>query len=206
MWKCDVDMNWIYIWWAKMFRIKWIALFVLVLSLVSLIGHLSKSWTVNLVQYDAMAMLRDNFASISGRQVALAFLYICICKYFIYTLRYWWLSVVFLTIIQSVPNKRLWGVVKPLMSLQPYANPRSSYPGNNAAPNYSFISKKTRTLGLNEKHFFQKIKCYMSVRRGDSAKENVFSSPLDSFYGPLQWKLLGSFLIMDLFNLPFVHM
>ncbi|KAF4359050.1 hypothetical protein G4B88_008533 [Cannabis sativa] len=82
-------------------KIKWIALFVLVLSFVSLIRHLSiaRSSSVDLVQYSALAGFRDDFASILGRQ-----------KY---------------------RNKKLWGVVKPLKSLQPYANPRSNY----AVPN-----------------------------------------------------------------------
>ncbi|KAM6581011.1 hypothetical protein CsatA_004785 [Cannabis sativa] len=82
-------------------KIKWIALFVLVLSFVSLIRHLSiaRSSSVDLVQYSALAGFRDDFASILGTQ-----------KY---------------------RNKKLWGVVKPLKSLQPYANPRSNY----AVPN-----------------------------------------------------------------------
>ncbi|KAM6554279.1 hypothetical protein CsatB_015041 [Cannabis sativa] len=83
-------------------KIKWIALFVLVLSFVSLIRHLSiaRSSSVDLVQYSALAGFRDDFASILGRQ-------------------------------QKYRNKKLWGVVKPLKSLQPYANPRSNY----AVPN-----------------------------------------------------------------------
>ncbi|XP_062077334.1 protein EMBRYO SAC DEVELOPMENT ARREST 30 [Humulus lupulus] len=82
-------------------KIKWIALFVLVLSFVSLIRHLSiaRSSSVDMVQYSALAGFRDDFAPILGRQ-----------KY---------------------RNKKLWGVVKSLQSLQPYANPRSNY----AVPN-----------------------------------------------------------------------
>ncbi|KAF4366342.1 hypothetical protein G4B88_026669 [Cannabis sativa] len=83
-------------------KIKWIALFVLVLSFVSLIRHLSiaRSSSVDLVQYSALAGFRDDFASILGTR-------------------------------QKYRNKKLWGVVKPLKSLQPYANPRSNY----AVPN-----------------------------------------------------------------------
>ncbi|POO00241.1 GDP-fucose protein O-fucosyltransferase [Trema orientale] len=93
-------------------KIKWIALFVLLLSFVSLIRHLSiaRFSTVDLVQYTAMAGFRDDFAaSISGTQ--------------------------------NFRNKKLWGLVKPLQSLQPYANPRSSYPVPNKQSN-GFIYAK----------------------------------------------------------------
>ncbi|EXB31250.1 hypothetical protein L484_014733 [Morus notabilis] len=92
-------------------KIKWIALFVLVLSFASLLKHLSiaRFSTVDLVQYTAMAGFRDDFASIPGRQ--------------------------------NYRNKKLWGVVKPLQTLQPYANPRNSYPAPNKQSN-GFIYAK----------------------------------------------------------------
>jgi hypothetical protein len=39
----------------------------------------------------------------------------------------------FLSMLQF-RNKKIWGVVQSLELLQPYANPRSSYPGNNYVP------------------------------------------------------------------------
>lgn len=83
-------------------KIKWVALFVLVLSFASLLRHLSiakYSTTVDLVQYSALTAFHNDFDSIVGRQ--------------------------------RIPNKKLWAAVKPLQSLQPYANPRS----NNPVPN-----------------------------------------------------------------------
>ncbi|CAK9322503.1 unnamed protein product [Citrullus colocynthis] len=76
-------------------KIKWIALFVLVLSLASLLLHLSiaKSSSVSLVYYTQMASML-NTSIIGG---------------------------------QGYRSKKLWGAVKPLASLQPYANSRSSY-------------------------------------------------------------------------------
>ncbi|KAH7512848.1 hypothetical protein FEM48_Zijuj12G0133700 [Ziziphus jujuba var. spinosa] len=90
-------------------KIKWIALFVLVLSFASLITHLSiaRSSTVDLVQYSAQAGFRDDFSTTS----------------------------------QSMRTKRLWGPVKPLRSLQSYANPRNSYPVPNKHNN-GFIYAK----------------------------------------------------------------
>lgn len=38
-----------------------------------------------------------------------------------------------------VINKKLWGPVKSLKSLQPYANPRSNYPGNRFCWNCLFL-------------------------------------------------------------------
>lgn len=76
-------------------KIKWIALFVLVLSLASLLLHLSiaKSSSVSLVYYTQMASML-NTSIIGG---------------------------------QGYRSKKLWGAVKPLASLQPYTNSRSSY-------------------------------------------------------------------------------
>ncbi|XP_022930555.1 protein EMBRYO SAC DEVELOPMENT ARREST 30 [Cucurbita moschata] len=76
-------------------KIKWIALFVLVLSLASLLLHLSiaKSSSVSLVYNTQMASLLNS--SIIGGQ--------------------------------GYRSKKLWGAVKPLASLQPYTNSRSSY-------------------------------------------------------------------------------
>ncbi|KAL5554495.1 hypothetical protein UlMin_041896 [Ulmus minor] len=89
-------------------KIKWIALLVVSLSFVSLVRHLSMARfsTVDMVEYSAMAGLRDDFASISGTR-----------------------------------NNRLWRIVKPLHSLHPYANPRTSYPVPNQHSN-GFIYAK----------------------------------------------------------------
>ncbi|XP_021282888.1 uncharacterized protein LOC110415535 [Herrania umbratica] len=78
-------------------KIKWVALFVLTLSLGSLVAHLSmtKFSSMNLVQYSAKDALSHDFPNI-GSPVG--------------------------------RNKRLWGAVRSLESLQPYANPRNSYP------------------------------------------------------------------------------
>ncbi|XVF06612.1 hypothetical protein REPUB_Repub06bG0064300 [Reevesia pubescens] len=91
-------------------KIKWVALFVLTLSLVSLVAHLSmtKISSMNLVQYSAKDALSHDFPNIGtmgGR------------------------------------NKRLWGAVRSLESLQPYANPRNSYPVPNENNN-GFIYAK----------------------------------------------------------------
>ncbi|KAK4787026.1 hypothetical protein SAY86_010859 [Trapa natans] len=81
-------------------KIKWFALFVLIMSVAFLLLHLSiaKS-SVRLVQYSAMAGLQNEFANLLGTRIS--------------------------------RNKRLWGRVKLLESLQPYANPRGSYPDPN---------------------------------------------------------------------------
>ncbi|KAG4135753.1 hypothetical protein ERO13_D08G235900v2 [Gossypium hirsutum] len=78
-------------------KIKWVALFVLTLSLGSLTVHLSltKFSSMNLVQYSAKEALSHDFPYI-GSPVG--------------------------------RNKRLWGAVRSLESLQPYANPRNGYP------------------------------------------------------------------------------
>ncbi|KAF5471978.1 hypothetical protein F2P56_008734 [Juglans regia] len=86
---------------SKMFiksKMKWVTLSLLILSLLSLLTHLSvtKFSTADLVQYSAMAGLRADFANVIGSPFS--------------------------------RNKKIWGVVKSLESLQPYANPRSSYP------------------------------------------------------------------------------
>lgn len=47
--------------------------------------------------------------------------------------------VFFVTIWQNIPNKKLWEPVKPLQSLQPYANPRSNYPGDDFALILPFV-------------------------------------------------------------------
>ncbi|PRQ45908.1 putative GDP-fucose protein O-fucosyltransferase [Rosa chinensis] len=77
--------------------------FVLLLSLASLLRHLSiaKYPTVDLVQYSALTAFHNDFDSFLGTQR------------------------------QRIPNRRLWAAVKPLQSLQPYANPRSNYPAPN---------------------------------------------------------------------------
>ncbi|KAG7960342.1 hypothetical protein I3843_10G117900 [Carya illinoinensis] len=79
-------------------KMKWVTLSLLILSLLSLLTHLSvtKFSTADLVQYSAMAGLRADFANVIGSPFS--------------------------------RNKKIWGVVKSLESLQPYANPRSSYP------------------------------------------------------------------------------
>ncbi|XVF56862.1 hypothetical protein PTKIN_Ptkin06aG0154300 [Pterospermum kingtungense] len=78
-------------------KIKWVALFVLTLSLGSLVVHLSmtKFSSLNLVQYSAKEALSHDFPIIG---------------------------------LPGGRNKRLWGAVRSLESLQPYANPRNSYP------------------------------------------------------------------------------
>ncbi|XVE62561.1 hypothetical protein DITRI_Ditri06bG0127800 [Diplodiscus trichospermus] len=91
-------------------KIKWVALFVLILSLGSLVAHLSmtKFSSMNLVQYSAKDALSHDFAIIGS---------------------------------PGGRNKRLWGSVRSLESLQPYANPRSSYPVPNENNN-GFIYAK----------------------------------------------------------------
>ncbi|XP_050123642.1 protein EMBRYO SAC DEVELOPMENT ARREST 30-like isoform X2 [Malus sylvestris] len=92
-------------------KIKWVALFVLVLSFASLLRHISiaRFSTVDLVQYSALTAFHNDFDSISGRQ--------------------------------SVPNKKLWGPVKTLQSFQPYANPRGNYPVPNEQSNGFIYAK-----------------------------------------------------------------
>ncbi|KAK9290540.1 hypothetical protein L1049_008710 [Liquidambar formosana] len=92
-------------------KIKWAALFGLVLSVSSLVVHLflAKFSNVGLVQYSAMVGLSEDFAAKLGTQ--------------------------------SIRYKKLWGVVKPLESLKPYANARSSYPVPNEENN-GFIYAK----------------------------------------------------------------
>ncbi|KAF2540521.1 hypothetical protein F2Q68_00033239 [Brassica cretica] len=79
-------------------RIKWIALLVLILSVGSLVVHLSitKSSSVQLASY-ARGTLWQDFDSLLGAQ--------------------------------DFRNKHLWRPVRSLETLQPYANPRNSYPG-----------------------------------------------------------------------------
>ncbi|MBA0783830.1 hypothetical protein Gotri_001482 [Gossypium trilobum] len=80
-------------------KIKWVALFVLTLSLASLVAHLSmtKFSSMNLVQYSAKEALSHDFPNTGSP-------------------------------LKTRRNKRLWGAVRSLESLQPHANPRSSYP------------------------------------------------------------------------------
>ncbi|KAA3486464.1 O-fucosyltransferase family protein isoform 1 [Gossypium australe] len=80
-------------------KIKWVALFVLTLSLASLVAHLSmtKFSSMNLVQYSAKEALSHVFPNTGSP-------------------------------LKTRRNKRLWGAVRSLESLQPHANPRSSYP------------------------------------------------------------------------------
>lgn len=113
-------------------KIKWVALFVLVLSFASLLRHLSiakYSTTVDLVQYSALTAFHNDFDSILGRQVAgIHFISI------LFGGIVWWIRLfdgLFLfSLLQRIPNKKLWAAVKPLQSLQPYANPRSNNPGD----------------------------------------------------------------------------
>ncbi|KAI9123700.1 hypothetical protein K1719_005000 [Acacia pycnantha] len=78
-------------------KIKWVILTVIILSVASIIIHLSlaKFWTVSILQYGTMTGLPEDFASKLGRQV--------------------------------IKNKKLWGAIESLETLQPYVNPRSSY-------------------------------------------------------------------------------
>ncbi|XP_050370407.1 protein EMBRYO SAC DEVELOPMENT ARREST 30 [Argentina anserina] len=82
-------------------KIKWVALFVLLLSFASLLRHLSiaKYSSLDLVHYSALTAFHNDFDSALG------------------TLR--------------TPSRKLWAAVKPLQSLQPYANPRTNYPAPN---------------------------------------------------------------------------
>ncbi|KAE8099711.1 hypothetical protein FH972_017668 [Carpinus fangiana] len=91
-------------------KIKWVTLFLLTLSLLSLVAHLSvtKFSTVDLMQYSAMSGLHANFPNVADKRVR---------------------------------NKKIWGVVQSLELLQPYANPRSSYPVPNEQSN-GFIYAK----------------------------------------------------------------
>ncbi|GMI65068.1 embryo sac development arrest 30 [Hibiscus trionum] len=91
-------------------KIKWVALFVLTLSMGSMVAHLSmtKFSSMNLVQYSAKDALSHDFSNILS---------------------------------PGVINKRLWGAVRSLGSLQPYANPRNSYPAPNENSN-GFIYAK----------------------------------------------------------------
>ncbi|XWS42692.1 hypothetical protein CRYUN_Cryun16bG0035900 [Craigia yunnanensis] len=91
-------------------KIKWVALFVLTLSLGSLVVHLSmtKFSNMNLVQYSVKDALSHDFPNIG---------------------------------LPGGRNKRLWGAVRSLESLQPYANPRNSYPVPNENNN-GFIYAK----------------------------------------------------------------
>ncbi|KAK3198116.1 hypothetical protein Dsin_021531 [Dipteronia sinensis] len=92
-------------------KMKLIALFVLGMSVGSLVVHLSitKFSGMGLEQYSSMDGLRHDFDSVLGPQ-------------------------------QS-RNKKLWGDVKSLESLQPYANPRINYPAPNENNN-GFIYAK----------------------------------------------------------------
>lgn len=100
----DFKKNWA---WMKMVfisKIKWIALFVLMLSMVSLVVHLSitrlsgaYSMQSTLMPFNGFDFTASIFAPQSDR---------------------------------FVRNMKLWGPVMSLKSLQPYANPRSNYPGN----------------------------------------------------------------------------
>ncbi|KAF4383375.1 hypothetical protein G4B88_023949 [Cannabis sativa] len=71
----------------------------------------TRSSFVDLVHYSALARFRDDFAFIRRRQF----------------------MGMFDTLKQKYRNKKLWGVVKPLKSLQPYANPRNNYVDKNLA-------------------------------------------------------------------------
>lgn len=92
-------------------KIKWAALFGLVLSLSSLVVHLllARSSKVGLVQYSSMAGFNGDFDSNLGTK--------------------------------RIRSKKLWGVVKPLVPLKPFANARSSYPVP-YYPNNGFIYAK----------------------------------------------------------------
>ncbi|KAL6225992.1 hypothetical protein ACLB2K_004840 [Fragaria x ananassa] len=78
-------------------KIKLVALFVLVLSLASLLRHLSiAKYSSPTLHYSALSAFHNDFDGIQP---------------------------------QRIPSRKLWAAVKPLQSLQPYANPRgSNYP------------------------------------------------------------------------------
>ncbi|KAG6737533.1 hypothetical protein POTOM_059060 [Populus tomentosa] len=93
-------------------KIKWIALFVLILSMVSLVIHLSitKLSGPYSLQSTLMPAIGLNLTPIFDGD-------------------------------RAVRNKRSWGHVKSLKSLQPYANPRSSYPVPNEMSNGYIYAK-----------------------------------------------------------------
>ncbi|XP_034924990.1 protein EMBRYO SAC DEVELOPMENT ARREST 30 isoform X2 [Populus alba] len=93
-------------------KIKWIALFVLILSMVSLVIHLSitKLSGPYSLQSTLMPAIGFNLTPIFDGD-------------------------------RAVRNKRSWGHVKSLKSLQPYANPRSSYPVPNEKSNGYIYAK-----------------------------------------------------------------
>ncbi|GAV77286.1 O-FucT domain-containing protein [Cephalotus follicularis] len=92
-------------------KIKWVAILVLLLSTGSLLVHLS------MTKFSSMDLVQ--YSAMAA------------------------LSHDFASILgtQSIRTKRLWGAVNPLESLQPYANPRGSYPVPNKRNN-GFIYAK----------------------------------------------------------------
>ncbi|KAJ0079921.1 hypothetical protein Patl1_22900 [Pistacia atlantica] len=92
-------------------KLKWVALFVLGMSMASLVVHLSitKFSGMGLVQYSPVAGFRQEFGSLIG--------------------------------IQGRWNKKLWGPINSLESLQPYANPRTNYPAPSEKSNGLIYAK-----------------------------------------------------------------
>nr|XP_008360533.2 protein EMBRYO SAC DEVELOPMENT ARREST 30-like isoform X2 [Malus domestica] len=123
-------------------KIKWVALFVLILSFASLLRHISiaRFSTVDLVQYSALTAFHNDFDSISGRQ--------------------------------SVPNKKLWGPVKTLQSFQPYANPRGNYPVPNEQSNGFIYAKIFGGFGKIRSTAFKCYSCHSRHSRKYSLKRH----------------------------------
>ncbi|GLT95373.1 hypothetical protein SLE2022_130580 [Rubroshorea leprosula] len=92
-------------------KIKWVAVFVLTLSLGSILMHLSmtKFASMDLVQHGAMDAISQGFPVVVGSR--------------------------------GIRTKRLWGPVKTLESLKPYPNPRSTYPAPNQKNNGFIFAK-----------------------------------------------------------------
>ncbi|XP_037493828.1 protein EMBRYO SAC DEVELOPMENT ARREST 30 isoform X2 [Jatropha curcas] len=113
-------------------KIKWIALLLLILSTGSLVIHLSitKFSGSSLITY-APKDSGINFPPLADTQ----------------SVRY-------------IRNKRLWGVVKPLQSLQPYANPRSNYPEIQESLRSKGISNKFKSFSYlyDEEQFIASLK------------------------------------------------
>lgn len=135
-------------------EIKWVVLSVVTLFVASIIIHLSlaKLWTVNIVQYRAMPILHEDFASTLGRQVGF-FLYLYMYpllvrgQVFFVSLKLFWLYL--LEMLQGVRNKKLWDSIKSLEGLQPNANARSNYSGKILS-----LIFLTSPFGYDIKHYF----------------------------------------------------
>ncbi|XP_041026811.1 probable glycosyltransferase At5g03795 isoform X1 [Juglans microcarpa x Juglans regia] len=172
-------------------KMKWVFLSFLILSLLSLLAQLSvtRFTTADLVQYSAMAGLRAAFANVSGSQV-------CFYDFLLFS-----------------RNKKIWGVEKTLESSQPYANPRSRYPGNHATDNEVFFDRDVFQEDYKEMNRSFKIYVYPHKRNDPFANVllPVDSVPSGNYASESYFKkvLMKSHFITndstkaDLFFLPF---